>query len=160
MIRDVKVSDAKAILEIYSYYVINTIVSFELVPPSLGYMEEKIGSSEFPWLVYEEQGQVIGYSYATSWKAREAYKNSVETSVYLSNVARGRGIGKKLYDELLSILKQQGYHMIIGGISLPNEASVKLHESLGFQYVGAFKEVGHKFGEWVDVGYWQLHFEE
>lgn len=156
MIRPATSQDAQAILDIYSHYVYNSHSTFELIPPSLTYMEDKIRNAQHPWLVYEEQGQVIGYAYAIHWKMREAYKRTCETSVYLHHEAGGKGIGAKLYQALMDILKEQGYHAIIGGISLPNDASVRLHEKLGFKKIAEFKEVGYKFDRWIDVGYWEL----
>lgn len=159
MIRKARKNDAEKILDIYSFYVIHTRVSFELVPPDLQYMEEKISQSKLPWLVYEHDKEVVGYAYAIHWKTREAYKRSVETSIYLSKDHLGKGIGKKLYAALLELLQKEGFHAIIGGVSLPNEASVRLHESLGFEKIAQFREVGFKFGQWIDVGYWELIFD-
>ena len=155
MIRTANPNDAHAILDIYSHYVYNSHSTFELTPPSVEYMEDKIKNAQHPWLVYEED-KVIGYAYAIHWKLREAYQRTCESSVYLHHNAGGKGIGSKLYQELMDILKEQGYHAIIGGISLPNEASIRLHEKLGFEKIAQFKEVGYKFDKWIDVGYWEL----
>jgi len=156
MIRKATSDDANSILEIYSYYVRNTIVSFELEPPTLEVITQKISNSVIPWLVFEEDNKVIGYAYATKWKEREAYKRSVETSIYFSNDFKGRGYGKVLYLQLIEMLKKAGFHAIIGGISLPNDRSVRLHESMGFEKIAQFKEVGYKFDKWIDVGYWEF----
>jgi len=120
-------------------------------------MERRVNqvTAKFPWIVYEEKGIVIGYAYASSWKERSAYRFSVEGTVYLDKDQIGRGIGIKLYEHLLHELEKNNIHYIIGGISLPNEASVALHERLGFRKCAHFKEVGRKFNQWIDVGYWE-----
>jgi phosphinothricin acetyltransferase len=116
----------------------------------------EIRTQGLPWLVAEEGGALVGYCYANRWKARSAYKHSVESTIYLKHGCEGRGIGKQLYTALLDILKAKDIHAVIGGAALPNAASVALHEKLGFVHVGTFREVGFKHGRWVDVGYWQL----
>ncbi len=157
MIREALQSDAKAISEIYNYYILNTIVTFEIEPITseeiLRRMEsyKKIG----PYLVYEDEKEIIGYAYVSKFRDRKAYDNSVESTIYIKNGYSGKGLGYILYSELLSLLLPK-YHVIIGGISLPNEASIKLHEKLGFRKVGHFAEVGMKFGKWIDVGFWEL----
>ena len=155
MIRPATVDDAQAILAIYSHYVLNSHSTFEMTPPSLHSMEQKISSASHPWLIYQEDG-VLGYAYAIHWKTREAYQRTCETSIYLSHEVGGQGIGSQLYQALIDALKHEGYHAIIGGISLPNEASIRLHEKLGFEKIAQFKEVGYKFEKWIDVGYWEL----
>jgi len=107
------------------------------------------------WFVAERAGEVVGYSYATSWRPRAAYRHSAETTVYLAPGEAGRGIGSALYQYLISALSDQQIHAIIGGIALPNPASVALHEKFGFHKVAHFEQVGFKLGRWVDVGYWQ-----
>jgi L-amino acid N-acyltransferase YncA len=161
MVRKVRIQDAGQISEIYNYYIENTTVTFEEIALSEKEMKERIEkiSSKYPFLVWEENGQVIGYAYATEWKVRAAYRNSVEATIYLKNGHSGKGIGKQLYDELFRQIKENkdlNIHAIIGGIALPNEASVALHEKFGFQKVAHFKEVGCKFQQWIDVAYWEL----
>ena len=112
--------------------------------------------SSLPWIVIEDEGQVVGYAYASRWKSRCAYRYSVETTVYLSNAATGKGFGSLLYEHLIAELRQRSIHSLIGGIALPNAASVSLHEKFGFEKVAHFKEVGWKFNQWIDVGYWEL----
>jgi len=112
-----------------------------------------------PWLVAVEEGAVVGYAYATKWKERSAYRFSVEVSVYLSNQSHGRGLGAKLYETLFSTLKEGGIHAVMGGITLPNLASVALHEKMGMKKVAHFEKVGFKFDQWHDVGYWQLSLD-
>lgn len=157
MIRKAKREDAAAIAEIYNHYIQHSIATFELEPVSAEEMYERIEDVQLDheWLVYEDQ-IVLGYAYACRWKPRAAYDNTAEISVYLSHVAHGKGIGKKLYQEVITLMKEKDLHTLIGGISLPNEASQRLHESLGFEKVAHFSETGFKFGKWIDVGYWQL----
>ena len=160
MLRNVLLVDAPLICDIYNHHVLNTIVTFEEEPVSLEEMERRIAhiTKTHPWIVYEETGTVIAYAYATDWKARSAYRFSVESTVYVAEGYKSRGIGKSLYTELLKQLNTRKIHSVIGGIALPNDSSIKLHESLGFEKIGQFKEVGLKFGKWVDVGYWEFIF--
>lgn len=157
-IRPATVADAAAICEIYNYYVLNTVISFELEAVSVTEMEGRIAeiSSQFPWLVYEEDGRILGYAYATKWKARKAYQHSVESSVYMAQGSGGKGIGSKLYGALFAQLKELGVHAVMGGIAQPNAGSVALHEKMGFVKVAHFAEVGQKHNQWIDVAYWQL----
>ena len=111
--------------------------------------------ARLPWLVADDRGQVTGYAYAGKWKGRCAYRFSVESGIYLDPACTGRGIGAALYRALLARLAPLGVRVVIAGISLPNPASVALHERLGFEPAGRFREVGFKFGRWIDVGYWQ-----
>ncbi|MFN8397251.1 MAG: arsinothricin resistance N-acetyltransferase ArsN1 family B [Bacteroidia bacterium] len=158
IIREAGPEDAAAVVEIYNHFILNTIVTFEeeaiSVEEMLGRMAEVQG--KFPWLVVEVEGRVLGYAYASSWKSRCAYRNSVESTIYLHPEATGRGHGYPLYMELLRRLKELGLHAVIGGIALPNAGSVALHEKCGFRKIGEFVEVGNKFGGWINVGYWQL----
>ncbi|MCL1090287.1 N-acetyltransferase family protein [Shewanella profunda] len=158
MIRQVKKEDAYNIAKIYNYYIENTSVTFELKPVSTPEMEQRIEdacNSELPWLVAENNGHIIGYCYASKWKGRCAYRYSVEVTVYLDFSITSQGWGTMLYEQLLTQLKSLQVHAVIGGIALPNEASVALHEKFGMKKVAHFKEVGRKFENWVDVGYWQ-----
>lgn len=116
---------------------------------------EDVRSASLPWLVAEQAGRVVGYAYATKWKARFGYRFSAEVTVYVAPADAGRRIGSNLYAELFPILRARGIHAVIGGIAMPNEASVALHEKFGMRKVAHFKEVGFKFDRWVDVGYWQ-----
>ncbi|MBI9064713.1 MAG: N-acetyltransferase [Marinilabiliaceae bacterium] len=161
MIRNAKPEDARAICAIYNHHVLHTIVTFEEAAVSIAEMQERIQSTtiKWPWIVYEEEGRVSGYAYASEWKSRCAYKHSLESTIYLAPEATGKGIGTGLYKDLLDRLDQLEIHAVIGGISLPNEASIGLHEKLGFEKIGQFKEVGNKFNQWIDVGYWELLFK-
>jgi phosphinothricin acetyltransferase len=158
MIRTVKLEDAKEIAEIYNHYILNSFVTFEELAVSTEEMHGRIEAShlKFPWLVFEKENEILGYAYASVWKPRSAYKHTVESTVYLKKEATKYGIGSLLYAALISQLKGLGYHAVIGGISLPNEASVALHEKFGFEKIAQFKEVGYKFNKWIDVGYWEL----
>jgi phosphinothricin acetyltransferase len=151
-------ADSGAIARIYNHYVLNTAISFEEQTVTAAEMAERIAevtSASLPWLVADQAGEVLGYAFASKWKGRCAYRYSVETSVYLDPGFVGQGIGTQLYRALLSVLRGNSIHVVIGGIALPNPASVALHERLGFAKVAHFKEVGYKFNQWLDVGYWQ-----
>ena len=157
-IREANPSDGNTIAAIYNAYVRNSVTTFELEPVAAAAMQariEDVQARSLPWLVVEHAGGVAGYAYATPWKPRAAYARSVETSVYLAEDATGRGLGRLLYAALIERLREAGLHALIGGIALPNAASVALHEALGFVHVATFREVGFKHGRWVDVGYWQ-----
>ena len=158
-IRAAAADDPGAIAEIYNHYIATTVITFEEDPVSAREMARRIGnvaSASLPWLVAEREGQVAGYAYASQWKARSAYRFSVEITVYVHPGCPRLGIGRRLYEELLHRLKAQGIHAAFGVIALPNEASVALHERLGFAKAAHLREVGFKFGRWIDVGYWQL----
>ena len=153
------VADSAAIAEIYNHYIRHTVVTFEELEITTVQMLERINSITFaslPWLAAEVSGQVVGYAYAAKFHSRSAYRFTVESTVYLDKNAGGKGIGTKLYTVLLHQLKKQNFHRAIGIIALPNEASVKLHEKFNFMKIGHFSEVGYKFNQWVDVGYWQV----
>lgn len=158
-LRDAAAADAAVIAAIYNHYVATTVISMESDPVGAAEMARRIAEVQdatLPWLVLEEGGAVLGYAYASKWRARPGYRHAVESSVYVDAGLRGRGIGLTLYRALIARLTGR-FHCVIGGIALPNPASVALHERLGFCQVACFKEVGHKFGNWVDVAYWQLH---
>lgn len=158
MIRNVSLDDARSICSIYNYYILNSISTFELEPISVDETAKRIKlvKDKYPWIVYEQDGEILGYAYADEWKTRKAYKYSVESTVYLKDGESGKGTGSKLYKFLLDELKKMNIHAVIGGISLPNDVSVALHEKLGFKKIAQFKEVGKKFNKWIDVGYWEL----
>jgi phosphinothricin acetyltransferase len=159
LIRPALASDADAIAHIYNHYIRNTTVTFEETPVSAQEMAtriEEFDAASLPWLVLELDGHVVGYTYASKWKGRCAYRFSVESTVYLDPAHTGRGLGSSLHAALFAALRDKGMHVVIGGIALPNAASVALHEKLGLEKVAHFKEVGFKFERWIDVGYWQL----
>lgn len=159
MIRAVSNDDVNFIVEIYNYYVSKTTATFETDVISASNMLERIAkvkSDDLPWLVAEDgSGGIIGYAYASKWRQRFAYRFSVEITVYLSVTCSNKGVGTSLYKSLFAELKLRNIHTVIGGITLPNEASVGLHEKFGMAQVAHFKEVGFKFNQWLDVGYWQ-----
>jgi len=159
MIRPAQPLDDESIARIYNHYILNSTATFEERTVSSQDMAERIRAVQadsLPWLVAESSGTLVGYACASKWKTRSAYRYSVESTVYVEPASCGVGIGSRLYDALLSELRQGQVHVVIGGIALPNEASIRLHEKLGFRKVAHFEEVGFKFGQWVDVGYWQL----
>lgn len=156
-IRAVNIVDAEAICHIYNHYVSNTSISFEESAVTPLEMSRRIVdvSEKLPWLVLERDGIIEGYAYATPWRVRAAYRFSVEVSVYLSPAVIGKGYGTSLYELLLEHLSKLGVHLAIAGIALPNDASVKLHEKMGFRKAAHFEQVGFKNQQWIDVGYWQ-----
>jgi len=160
MIRTVALDDAKQLAAIYNHYVLNTVVTFDDVPFSEGEFKDKIANiiTNYPFFVFEEDNKILGYAYANKWREKPAYRHTVESTVYVHHEAQGKQIGFKLYTELLNHLRTQDYHVVVGGLTLPNEASVKLHEKFGFKQVAHFKQVGLKFNTWLDVGFWQLTF--
>ena len=160
-IRPALVADAERICEIYNHYVTNTIVTFEEEPVTASEMRERIAAviERLLWLVLECDGVIAGYAYAAPWKARSGYRFTVESSIYLAPVQIGRGFGSALYRALLKALRALDVHCVIGGAALPNPASIALHEKLGFRQVAHFRQVGRKFGRWIDVAYWQLWFD-
>lgn len=157
-IRKVKISDSEQIAEIYNYYVLNSHATFEIEAVSVGEIENRISEiiAKYPYFVLVEANEILGYAYASLYKTRAAYQNSVEISVYVRNGIHQKGIGTKLYTKLFEELRKSDVHAIIAGISLPNEASIKLHENFGMKKVAHFEEVGFKLGRWIDVGYWEV----
>ncbi|MBD0401581.1 arsinothricin resistance N-acetyltransferase ArsN1 family B [Flammeovirga sp. EKP202] len=158
MIREITLNDAQAVADIYNYYIENTVVTFEETAVSAEEIKQRILAKreDLPWIVFEKEGVVVGYAYASEWKSRCAYKFSIESTVYLKNTNLKEGIGTLLYTELIDRIKKTNVHAIIGGIALPNDGSTRLHEKLGFEKVAQFREVGYKFDQWIDVGYWEL----
>lgn len=161
VIRAATSADAQSIANIYNHYVETTHISFEESPVSMQEMAQRIAQVQaaLPWLVASSHDQLLGYAYATPWRARSAYRFSAETSVYVSHAHHGKGMGRCLYAALLSELPKRGIKNVIGGIAQPNQASVALHEKLGFKKVAHFSRVGFKFDQWVDVAYWQLELD-
>lgn len=158
IVRKVKIECAAQIAEIYNFYVENTHHSFEVEPVSFEEMRQRVAdfSATYPYLVAEENEEILGYAYASCYKPRSAYRKSAEVSVYIKNDLKQTGIGTKLYEKLFEELSKMDVHAIIAGISLPNDASVRLHEKFGMEKVAHFREVGFKLNKWIDVGYWEL----
>lgn len=158
-IRNASEADAAAITRIYNHYIANTCITFETEIVEENEMARRVRDTltiPLPWLVAEVDQEIFGYAYASRWKGRCAYRFAVESTIYLDPVKTGKGIGMTLYSDLIEAIRAHSMRSVIGGISLPNEASIRLHESLGFRKVGHFERVGYKLDRWVDVGYWQL----
>jgi phosphinothricin acetyltransferase len=154
VIRAATPADAAALVEVYSPYVVDTVATFEEVPPDEAEMRARIAAGHV-WLVAEAGGSVVGFAYGGPHRSRPAYRWSVEVSVYLAPHAGGRGLGRELYGALLPVLTRLGYVSAFAGITLPNAASVGLHEAMGFVPVGVYQRAGYKHGAWHDVGWWQ-----
>jgi L-amino acid N-acyltransferase YncA len=151
-------ADAAQLAAIYAPIVRDTIISFEFVPPDEAELHQRVQQTlaQLPWLVAERDDAILGYAYASSHRTRAAYQWSVDVSVYVGATMRGQGIGRALYTALFQILRLQGFYNAYAGVTLPNAASVGLHEALGFRPVGVYRNVGYKMGAWHDVGWWQL----
>ena len=159
LIREADARHAESIAEIYNFYVQTSHATFEIDIVDAAEMTRRIRSSidnGYPFLAAEDGQDVIGYAYGQGYRSRAAYSHSVEISVYVRDGWGGQGIATSLYRTLLPMLIDSGFHAIIAGISLPNEASVRLHDRFAFEKVAHFREVGRKFDHWIDVGYWQL----
>lgn len=150
--------DSAACAAIYAPLVSASATSFEDVPPDAAVFARRIEavSARYPWLVAEVDGAVAGYAYASPHRERAAYRWAVESAVYIGADHRGRGVGKRLYTALFELLARQGLRTVCAGVTLPNDASVALHESCGFEPVGIYRRIGYKHGRWHDVGWWQL----
>lgn len=155
--REARATDAAACAAIYAPYVTGTAITFETEPPSAGEMAARIeiASRGYAWLVLEEQGHVVGYAYGGRFHVRPAYRWAAEVSVYLAPGRRRTGGGRALYEALLARLRERGFRIAIAGMTLPNEASVGLHEALGFEPVGTYRRIGYKLGDWHDVAWMQ-----
>ncbi|WP_026959233.1 GNAT family N-acetyltransferase [Aliagarivorans taiwanensis] len=159
MIRDVTPGDYDAITTIYNHYIEHDTSTFEEDTISTGEMARRIKDVEasgFPWLVMEQDGELVGYAYAKAWHVRSAYRFTAEPTVYLAHQHTGAGLATPLYQALFERLRAQQIKQLIAVITLPNPASSRFHDKLGMEKVGHFKDVGFKFGKWMDVGYWQL----
>ncbi len=151
-------ADAASLLHIYAPYVLETAVSFEYALPTIADMAARVEkySAKFPWLICFVNGRPLGYAYATPHRDREAYQWTAECSIYLDDAYKGLGIGMGLYEVLFQILRMQGIRNVYAGITLPNHASVRLHEKCGFRNFATFENIGYKLGRWHNVGWWQL----
>jgi phosphinothricin acetyltransferase len=158
IVRKVEIEDAAPIVEIYNFYVLNSHSTFETEAVETAEMQKRVEEvvESYPYFVAEENEEILGYAFANQYKSRCAYKNSAEVSVYVKNDLKQKGIGGMLYDKLLAEILRTDVHALVAGIALPNDASIKLHERFGFEKVAHFREIGFKFGRWIDVGYWEL----
>lgn len=161
-IRFAEPRDAAEIQAIYAPNVESTPISFELRPPTVEEMAERIAkiTTQYPWLVCDAGGQIAGYVYACQHRERAAYRWAVDVTVYVAAAFRRRGVGQALYTSLIALLRLQGYTQAYAGVTLPNPASVGVHESVGFVPLTVFRRVGYKMGEWRDVGWWQLELND
>ena len=161
-IRLATVEDADAVRAIYAPCVEDTPISFEYDPPTAAEMGRRIETTTgtHPWLVCVLDGSVVGYAYAGPFSARAAYRWTVEVSTYVDADHRGRGVGRALYESLLAVLTRQGFVEAYAGVALPNEASVALHESVGFVHHTTYPDVGYKLGAWHDVGWWRRPLQD
>jgi phosphinothricin acetyltransferase len=164
-IRGAESGDAPSIAAIYAPHVLTGTASFEIQPPDAEAMRARMsdGDGLYPWLVAtngEPEGGVIGYAYARRFRERPAYRFVVETAIYMADVAQNQGAGRLLYEALIDTLRAQGFVHAIGAIALPNDASIRLHEAVGFRRTGVYREVGFKHGQWMDVGIWQCELNE
>lgn len=159
-IRPATPADMGSVCDIVNFYIETTAVNFRMERQAVGEWEADLRNyhSKYPWFVAEVDGAVAGVAYSVPWKARNAYDWCAETTVYVAAHCRGRGLGSALYSRLLASLESQGFRSVVAVISLPNEASVGLHEALGFVHAGTIRKAGYKLGDWHDVGFWQREF--
>ena len=157
-IRPAKPLDSASIVLIYNHYIDNSYATFEIERIDANEMLRRIQATQaagYPFLVCEDEDEIVGYAYANRYKPRSAYRHSVEVTVYIKDGFAGIGVGTLLYEQLFSELDNGDIHAVIAGISQPNDASVRLHEKFGMEKVAHFREVGRKFDRWIDVGYWE-----
>jgi L-amino acid N-acyltransferase YncA len=156
-VRPASSNDAARCADIYRPFVTDNWVSFELAAPDAEEMARRIAAyaGSHGWLIAEREGEVLGYAYGSPHRTREAYASSCDVAVYVDPAFARMGVGRALYDTLLSVLKGRGFHAAFAGIALPNPGSIALHEAMGFAPVGTYREVGWKLGGWRDVGWWQ-----
>jgi L-amino acid N-acyltransferase YncA len=159
VIRTASATDAAQVADIYNHFVLTSTITFEEEPVAVQEFARRIAdiqANALPWLVAARGEEIVGFAYASRWKTRAAYRFSTEVTVYVRDGLGRSGIGSRLYAELFAALRSFGAHAVIGGVALPNEASLRLHEKFGFKKVAQFNEVGFKFNRWIDVTYWQL----
>jgi L-amino acid N-acyltransferase YncA len=158
LIRLATPDDAEDILRIYGPICAESAITFDVTPPPVDVLRDDIArvTREFPWLIFERDGVVAGYAYASRHRDRLAYQWAVTISIYLDPAHHRQGIGRRLYKALLALLELQGFYTAYAGITMPNDPSVGLHESFGFKLIGFYTDVGFKLGKWLDVGWWGL----
>ncbi len=152
-------ADAPAIAAVYALYVLSTVISFELTPPTADEISQRMRriTARFPWLVCENpQGDVIGYAYASVHNERAAYQWSVDTAIYTDSRVHRSGVGRGLYTSLFALLRLQGFYNAYAGVTPPNPGSIGLHLALGFEPIGVYRKIGYKFGGWHDVNWYSL----
>ena len=152
------IADAAGCAAVYAHYVESSVISLEAVAPTAEEFTQRMTriSARYPYLVAEADGQIVAFAYGSLHRERTAYRWACESSVYVDHMQRGRGIGRALYTTLFDLLRRQGLQIVCAGITLPNQASVAIHESFGFQPVGVYRRIGWKAGAWHDVGWWEL----
>lgn len=167
MIKDKKIrlateDDSDSILQIYTPYITNTAITFEYQVPTIMEFRERMANIQknYPWLVCEISNHIVGYAYASRFREREAYKWSVDFSVYINQDYHRKNIGKALYFALFELLKLQGYYNAYAGVTLPNIKSENFHEAFGFKSIGVYHKVGYKFDSWHDVKWYELKIKE
>jgi len=156
-IRRAREADAASVAAIYAPYCTDTVITFEDVAPTVDEMARRIRTigDTRPWIVLEDEGTVVGYAYASPHYERAAYRWSVSTAIYISRAQHRRGAGRALYTTLFAVLRHLGYYTATAGITMPNAASVGLHEAFGFRLVGVYRGIGYKMGQWHDVAWYQ-----
>ena len=162
MLRNATVQDVPVMLDIYRPYILDTAITFEYEVPSLEAFTERFRNvtERFPWLVWEENGMVLGYAYASPFKTRAAYQWDADLSIYLREDCRGKGIGKALYSELENRLRDLGYHVLYGVVTSANEASCRFHEALGYRPIATFERTGVKFGRWYGITWYEKRLRD
>lgn len=160
-IREATARDLAAVAAIYAHEVRHGIATFDVDPPPLDYWRARLESREpgDRMLVLDDGAGVLGYAYSSSYRPRPAYALTRETSIYLAGDARGRGLGRRLYDDLLGRLREDGVHTAVALVALPNPASEALHTTVGFRHLGTMTEVGRKFGRWIDTAWYELRLQ-
>lgn len=161
MIRAANESDAKLIHDIYAPSVLDGVATFETAVPGVEAMRQRVRErlQHYPWLVWEDAGEILAYAYAGRFRERAAYDWIAETSIYVRTDSQRRGIARKLYNTLLEVMRLQGIQQAVGVITLPGNGSVAMHEALGFEAAGVWSKCGYKHGQWWDVGVWQKQLQ-
>jgi L-amino acid N-acyltransferase YncA len=158
VVRPAQAGDLAGAAAIYDEQVLTGISTFDLEPPPVSYWEHLLESTETGdhFLVADERGEIVGFAYSSAYRPRPAYRLTREVSVYLSDRARGRGLGRRMYDDLLDRVRADGIHAVLALVAQPNPASVALHEACGFECLGTMREVGWKFDRWLDTAWYEL----
>lgn len=158
MIRPTRIEDLEAIKEIYNYYIENSVITFDQEPWTMEdaiHKMEILEQGDYPFICCYDKGELVGYYYLSSWNFRSAYSTTAEVTIYIKPDKIGQGYGKKMMRHMMEESQRRGFHSLIAAITIPNDASIALHEQFGFKEVSLFREVGYKAGIWCDVGHWQ-----